>query len=212
MKKLLVVSAIALFGAMNAQSVKFGLKAGYSLSSISEKYENTSHSGDAKSSFYGGALVEIKLNSKWALQGELLYSQLGAKDEVDLGTTEMGGQVINLGVVKQKIDLSSLMIPVGAKYYLTNKLSANAGLNFVFYVSRKLEYEIAEYNTTVDDTANTYFKTFNFAPYVGFEYQLTEHFFADTRYNFGVANISQIKIDDYKMRNSFFQLGVGYKF
>jgi len=211
MKKLFLVGALALFGAVNAQ-VKFGLKAGYSMSSISEKYENTSRTGDAKSSFYGGALVEVKLNSKWALQGELLYSQLGAKDEMDLGTTVVGGQIIELGVVKQKIDLSTLMIPVGAKYFITNSFSANAGLDFVFYVSRNIEYDVPAYNTTVDDRGNAYFKTFNFAPYLGLEYQLTEHFFVDTRYNFGLANISQIKMDGYKMRNSFFQLGVGYKF
>jgi len=212
MKKLFICGAFAFFTVMNAQSTKFGLKAGYSLSNISEEYEGTTHSGDSKSSFYVGALIEVKLNPKWALQGELLFSKLGAKDEIDLESINVNQEDIYIGPVEQKVDFSSIIIPLGAKYYFTNKFSANAGLSFVFYVNRNIEYNLADYNKTANDRANKYFKTFNFGPYLGLEYQLTEHFFMDTRYTLGLANISHLSIDEYTMKNSFFQLGVGYKF
>ena len=209
MKKLLLVGALALFGAMNAQT-KFGLKAGYSLSTITEKYKNEKEKNDGKSSFYVGGLVEYKLNSKWALQGELLYSELGAKNEQEVTVLDNNDQLMN---VNSKIDirLSAIMIPIGAKYFIDPNVSINGGFAFVFYFDRNIDVDVEGIGGS-PITANGVVKTFNLAPYLGLEYNLNNGLFFDTRYNFGINNISQIKLDGYKMNNSFFQIGLGYKF
>ena len=87
MRKLFLVGALALFGAVNAQQTKFGLKAGYALSSINSKVleeileDEFGVNGDnkSKSGFFVGAFVEHKLNEKFALQGEVQYANLGGQ-------------------------------------------------------------------------------------------------------------------------------------
>lgn len=208
MKKLLLVGALALFGAINAQT-KFGLKAGYSLSTISEKYKNEKEKNDGKSSFYVGGLVEYKLNSKWALQGEVLYTQLGAKNE-DAVPVSLGDQVINVKV-KTDINLSTILIPVGAKFFVDPSFSINGGVAFGFYVNRDINVDVIGYNSMFLG-GKSYVQTFNMAPYLGLEYNLDNGLFFDTRYNFGLTNINMLKVDGYKMTNSFLQIGLGYKF
>lgn len=215
MKKVLLIAALGLLGITANAQTKFGLKGGYVMSNFTEKYDGHSRTADAKSSFYAGALAEYKLNDKWAFQGELVYADLGAKDKVDGGTVTANGQTINLGQIEEKVDLSTIMLPIGAKYFVTDGLSINGGVNFAFYVSRNIKGSAPDYNVTTSIEANSLLKTFNFAPYAGLEYAFTNKLFVDTRYNFGLSNISQsteANGKSYKMTNSFWQLGVGYKF
>ncbi|MDV3505684.1 hypothetical protein CMU89_01280 [Elizabethkingia anophelis] len=215
MKKKIFLGAFALLGFVaNAQNskVKFGIKGGYVLSTIKEKYSNMSNSGDPKSSFYVGGLVEYRIDNQWGLQGEILYADLGGRDEVNLGTQNVNGQNVYVGNVKQKTNLSTIVVPIGAKYFVTNNFTVNGGFNFAFYVSKDIKNDLTQYGTSVNISGDDILKTFNFAPYLGLEYQFDNGLFVDSRYNFGVANISKVNVDGYKVRNSFFQIGLGYKF
>lgn len=209
MKKILLLGAFSLSVITLAQKTNFGLKAGYVLSTINEKYQSEKSSNDPKSSFYVGGFLERKINDKWALQGELLYADLGAKSEQE-EVLVVNNEVINYNA-KVEINLSTILIPIGVKYYADKNFSINAGVAFGFYVDREIKVKVDRYGET-NQIANAYLKTFNFAPYLGLEYNFSEKVFLDTRYNFGLANISQIEQDDYKMRNNFWQIGVGYKF
>ena len=209
MKKFLVLSAFSLSAIALAQKTNFGLKAGYVMSTINEKYKSEKSSNDPKSSFYIGGFVERKINDKWALQGELLYADLGAKSEQE-GTLVVNDEVINYNA-EAEINLSTILIPIGVKYYADKNLSINGGVAFGFYVDREIKVKVDGYGES-NQIANAYLKTFNFAPYLGLEYKFTEKLFVDTRYNFGLANISQLEQDGYTMRNNFWQIGLGYKF
>ena len=55
-------------------------------------------------------------------------------------------------------------------------------------------------------------KSLNLAPFIGAEYQLPNGMFFDARYNIGVTNLVKDPEGDESAKNSFFQIGLGYKF
>ncbi|MBN9283154.1 MULTISPECIES: porin family protein [Flavobacterium] len=181
MKKVLL-SAVALmaFGfASNAQEVKFGAKAGLNLSSITNL-----DGGKTRTSFHVGALAEIKVADKFAVQPEVLYSSQGAKGEGD---------------VSLKMDY--INVPIMAKYYVADGFSIEAGPQVGFLMSAKLE------SVDVKDTFNTVDFGFN----AGIGYELKEGIFFQGRYNLGLTNLAK-ESGDQSRKNSVFQVSVGYKF
>lgn len=214
MKKLFLVGALALFGAMNAQETKFGVKAGYSLSTM--KLENMDMELDSKSSFYVGGLLEYKFTEKVGLQAELLYSETGGKmsesfsENVD-GVILSGNQDIDL-------KLGNLMLPISVKYYPTENFSFSGGLNFAFILSAKNKYSInvsadgESLNEAGTEDIKDETKSLNLAPFIGAEYQLPNGMFFDARYNIGVTNIVKDPMDGESAKNSFLQVGLGYRF
>lgn len=215
MKKLFLVSAIALCGAMNAQ-VKFGVKAGLALSSLKAEADNVSVSSDSKTSFYVGGLVEYKITDKFALQGEVLYSPLGGKESEEESGSYMGYDYSYK--YESDFKLGTLLVPVSAKYYITNGLAVGAGLNFGFILSAKNEYSetaVVDGNresSSEEEDIKSDVNTFNFSPFVNAEYNLSNGLFFDARYNFGVSNLVKNQFDNETLKMSFFQIGLGYKF
>lgn len=214
MKKLLLIGALALIGAnVNAQEVRFGAKAGYSLSTLKFKDGDQSESTDPSHTFYVGGLVEYKISDKFALQGEVLYSQLGGK--IDENINEEGAFI----KVKTKTILGTLLVPVSAKYFITENLSVSAGASFGFILSAKQKYVLdaglglpglelsSDDKVDIKDQVNTV----NIAPFLGAEYALENGLFFDARYNLGVSNLAKDS-GDGKLTNSFLQVGVGFKF
>ena len=113
MKKLFLVGAIALFGAMNAQT--FGLKAGMNVSSVSES--------DTKSKigFYAGALMNAPIATNFSIQPEVLYNSKGFKfDGADVTA-----------------NLDYISVPVMFQYNVVPQFYLEAGPEFSFLVSAK---------------------------------------------------------------------------
>ena len=214
MKKLLLVGALALLGThINAQEVRFGAKAGYSLSTLKIKDNGQSESSDPMHTFYVGGLVEYKISDKFGIQGEVLYSPLGGK--IDENVIEEGAFI----KVKAKTILGTLLVPVSAKYFITENLSVSAGASFGFILSAKQKYVVdaglglpgLELSTGDDVDIKDQVNTLNIAPFLGAEYALENGLFFDARYNLGVSNLAKDS-GDGKMTNSFLQVGVGFKF
>lgn len=226
MKKILLASALALFGIMNAQ-VKFGVKGGYSLSNL-----KVSNFGDfapeSKSTFYVGGLVEGKISDNVRLQGELVYSTLGANIDEKMN---YGGYYLN---IENKTNLGTLLVPVSVKYYPTKEgLALMGGVNFGFIISAKENNKVS-HNLPASDLYGRYlssingkkdigdeFKTFDLAPFIGAEYNFSNGLFIETRYNIGALNVLEIMPDEVmgvrvskkpKAFNRYWQLGIGYKF
>ena len=213
MKKLFFVGAVALFASVNAQEVKFGAKAGYAMSTISMSIDGLglTINTNSKSTFYAGALVEYQLNDKFALQGEVLYSPLGGEYTVE--ESFMGDSF----KATSKVDLGTLLIPIGAKYYVSEQFALGAGLNFGIIMSAKNNYTetttvggVTETVSTSEDMKDE-INSLNLAPYLGAEYNLSNGLFFDARYNLGVSNLAKDS-GEGKWKNSFFQVGLGYKF
>ncbi|MFD2562171.1 porin family protein [Aquimarina rubra] len=201
-KKLLVVLFLGLITVMNAQeeSIRFGAKAGLNLANITgDGTENL----DMRTSFHIGALVEIPLSDKFALQPELMYSAQGAKFEFsDFGLTD-----------ESTIKLDYLNIPVMAKFYVVEGLSIQAGPQLGILLSAKEEGEDSidgEYEEDIKDFVSSIDLGLNF----GLGYQLEAGIFFEGRYNLGLTNINDDDeaVDDSSVRNSVIQFSVGYKF
>src|SRR5690606_25684811 len=213
MKKIIFLGAVALFGVMNAQSTKFGIKGGYSLSTLQKESDILTTSSDGKSTYYVGGLVEHKLNNKFALQGEILYSLLGGWYSMSRYSSEF------LYNYEADIKLATLQVPLMAKFYFTENIALAGGVNLGFILSADEEWT-AKYLSLTDemstysvrDDMNDEIGSVNFAPFIGAEYNLGNGLFVDARYNIGVSNLNSSGLEDELLKVGFFQAGLGYKF
>lgn len=218
MKKLLLVASVILFGVtVSAQETRFGAKAGYSMSTLKFKDNSNVENTDPMHTFYVGGLVEHKFSDTFGIQGEVLYSPLGGKISESV---EDPDDVANYIKVQNKTTLGTLLIPVSAKYFISESFSISAGASFGVILSAKTKtvadlglglipgLEIsADDERDIKDDINT----LNIAPFLGAEFMLENGLFFDARYNYGVSNLAKDS-GDGKLTNSFLQVGVGFKF
>ncbi|MFS4474480.1 porin family protein [Chryseobacterium sp. T20] len=211
MKKNFFFASLFVFsGFINAQtqqpaktesSISFGVKGGYSLSSM-KLFDDKP---DSKSYFYAGILAEQPISSKFGVQAEVLYTQLGGKISYPITIQNTQG---SLGNMNYTYSLTQIQVPISAKYYIIPNLSASAGMNIGFNISTKQE---ASSRITGTEKRNyDGVKTLNLFPFLGAEYKLSNKFFVDAKYNFNFIEIS--KNNTLPMKVGFLQAGVGYRF
>lgn len=197
-KVLLTAAAIFAFGFANAQEVKFGVKAGLNMASLSggDAYYG---SYGSKAGFHVGGLAEIKINDKFSVQPELLYSLKGADFNYGFGGA--------FGLATDKLNLSYIDVPVMVKFYPIERLSAELGPNVAFLMSAERVQ-----NTTIDVKDN--FNSIDFGMNIGAGYELKQGIMFQLRYNLGLADISKTATGATNVtdKNSVFQVSVGYKF
>jgi len=215
MKKLLLIASVAVMGvAVKAQETRFVVKAGYSLSTIKvdeAQDDLEARSTDPSHTFYIGGLVEHKFGDKFGVQGEVLYSPLGGKEDYNVSEGQLYFRE------KSKLTFGTLLIPVSAKYFITENMSVSLGASFGVILSAKQKTVIdaglglpgldIEGDDDVDIKNDV--NTLNIAPFLGAEYMLENGLFFDARYNYGISDLSK---SEGKVTNSFLQIGVGFKF
>lgn len=203
-KNIFFVVLLAISSFINAQKtpetpISIGVKGGYTLSSM--KIYNTTL--PSKSSFYIGALAEYPLSQKFAIQGELEYTQLGGKDVYPWYKFD-GVLWTYMGDREYDYQIHQIQVPISLKYYFIPNLSASAGINLGFTASTKIKVT-DKFGDTYDGD-NDGIKKMMFFPFISAEYKINKNFFVDTRYNFNfIENASPVNI-------GFFQAGVGYRF
>jgi hypothetical protein len=219
MKRLLLIAAVAVMGSSAyAQEFRFGPKVGFAMSTmkIDENQDDLGKRNmSPKYTFYIGGMAEYKINDNFGFQAELLYSSLGAKekiDGIDAGVMFVGEQT--------KVNLGTLLVPVSAKYFISENFSIAAGANFGVILSAKqktvigsdfVDMEIEGESGEGEVDIKNEIKKLNIAPFVGVEYMFENGFFIDGRYSYGVSNLSNDGSGG-KVTNSFAQIGVGFKF
>ena len=181
MKKILLVTVIAVLGLtnVNAQEIQFGAKGGLNFASISG--DNTGYV-DPVTAFNFGLVAEIPISEKFYFQPELMYSGQGYSFNDDT------------------IALNYLNIPLMGKYYLTKGFSLEAGPQIGFLLSAKND------KTDVKDS----FNTVDFGVNFGLGYKLDNGLNFGARYNLGLSDINNIDNSSNKNRIGEFQLSVGY--
>lgn len=173
--------SICAFGFTNAQETKFGVKGGLNIASLTNLSYTKSLVG-----FNIGGFAEIKLNEKFAIQPELLYSGQGAK-YID-GT---------------KSNLNYVNVPIMAKYFITEELNIEAGPQVGFLMSAK------EDGTDIKDLV----KSTDFGVNLGAGYDITKNIGLNLRYCLGLSGVDkEILAGNKSSKNSVIQLSVGYKF
>lgn len=209
-KNIFFITVFAFSAIFNAQentkdqaSMSFGVKGGYSLSNM--KFFGTGL--DSKSYFYLGIAAEQPLSSKFGLQAELLYTQLGGKDAYPWYEL-VGNEVVDVGDMQFDYKFNQIQVPISVKYYIVPELSASVGMNLGFNISSKVKMN------TVFDEAETHnyesLKTLNLFPFLGAEYKINQKFFVDARYNFNFIEMNRSNAVPTKI--GFLQAGVGYRF
>lgn len=167
---------------INAQNVDIGFKTGLNISNFTGGDVGRNNLFD----FHIGGLAEFKITEKISLQPELLYSRQGSEAE---------------NSVKIKVDY--LAIPLMAKYYVTEKFSLEAGPQLSFLVNDK-----AEFNDSSIPDADVDASSFDFGLNIGFAYNINSNLFAQIRYNYSITTV----VENPDIKNSVFQISMGYKF
>lgn len=219
-KNLFLAAAIALASFSNAlaQEMNWGVKAGANYSTLSG---NEGGETDYLLGLHAGILAEIMINPQFALQPELLYSMEGAESSFSFTEEDMSFSS------EQKIKLGYLQFPVMLKYFVTDGFSLQAGPQLGYLLSAKNEYKFSsnfseEWDMDESGTENIReeLKKVSFGVNFGFGYEFENNLFLQARYHLGVADIDntqeepdpEFEIDFPNIKNSSFQLSVGYQF
>ncbi|KUJ61824.1 hypothetical protein AR687_11450 [Flavobacteriaceae bacterium CRH] len=189
----IILSALAViaFGYTNAQSTRFGVKAGLNLTTFAggNYYDANSLVG-----FHVGGFAEIKIIEKLAIQPEVLFSTQGAKFD--------GGFDGDWDT-----KLNYINIPVLAKFFITKQFTVEAGPQIGFLVSAKEDGQ----------DAKDFYKSTDFGFNFGAGYNFTDNLSVGLRYTVGLSNIGDYETDDTEEyldspKNSVLALSLAYKF
>lgn len=205
--KRIIVLFIALLGfnSMEAQKVKYGIKAGLNIANLNID-QNGFPSTSSVANVHAGFFAEMQLSKKVAFQPELLYSAQGAKFDYLIDDGE------GLYSTENTFKLAYLNVPLMIKYYPESKLFLEAGPQVGFLTSARLKTKVIGYGAS-SRNADDAFKNIDFGFNVGAGYNFSKHVTANARYNFGLSNIAEKDPgESVKVKNSVFSLSLGYIF
>lgn len=206
MKKFIFFTVLSIFcfivnaqdNQSNSSDINFGLKGGLNFTMIAG---DDTEEFDGRMAFHAGVVAEFQISEKFSFQPELLYSSQGDK------MTSEGMDV--------DFKLDYLNIPLLAKYYVAEGFSLEAGPQFGFLLSSKVEAG----GVSID--IKDMMKGIDFGVDFGVGYKLENGLNFAARYNLGLSNIVEndgailgetISSDNTKNHNEVFQLSVGYFF
>lgn len=188
---------MGLTGAAQAQSARFGIKAGASLTNFTGKGAD---GADYKFGFNGGFLANFGLNDVVSIQPEVLYSMKGAK-----GSDSLYGSNVTATATLKYIDVPVLVhINAGGLFF---ELGPQVG--FLASATAKAEANGQSYSEDV----KSQLKTVDFGYAAGLGYQMAAGPGIGLRYNGGFIDVNKDNTSsDYATRNGAFQLYLTYLF
>ena len=204
-KTILVAVALLGFGISFAQEevksvadVKFGVKGGMNLANIVGD-----DAGDANNyvGFNAGFFVEIPITNKLTFQPELIYSAQGSKSE----------GIIDGYNVDATLKFNYINVPMMFKYQVVNKFSLEAGPYVGFLTSAKLNFDIEGLGSDTVDMKDDV-KSTDFGIGIGMNYEFSDVIFANARYQAGLTEIGDSDAGGNSVKNSVFQIGLGFRF
>lgn len=197
---LLLIFSLMCFGGVQAQEYfNFGIKGGVNFGNFAGDDAEESDF-KVRTGFHIGVLAEIMLAERFALQPEILYSSQGGKATLEDFDEFMGE---NMDV---QLKLDYISVPVLLKYFVIPGLSIEAGPQFSFTVDSQAEVSFEGEEASVDITDET--EKFDLGLAVGLGYGLPQGFLVQARYARGFSDV----YTDSDIRNTLFQVSVGYKF
>ena len=182
--------------AAQAQSIKYGVKAGVSLTNVTNSGDDAAN----KFGFNGGVLANFAINDMFSIQPEVLYSNKGLKEKNSSN---------NLRLALNYID-----VPVLAKV-----ATGATGLFFELgpQVGFRTSAEVKDSNTSL--SLNDAVKSVDFGYAAGLGFQTESGAMVGLRYNGGFTNVAKdngsvmgLPTTGGSGKNSAFQLYVGYMF
>ena len=203
MKKLILSAAVAVLGVvgMNAQNVntealQLGVRAGLNMANLNGDIP-AGIKTKSLTGFHVGLFTEFPVAPKFSVQPEVIYSEQGAKLESSI-------EGINTSA---DMKLQYINVPILAKYYIADGFNLQAGPQIGFLTGAKIKGDGDEIDIK-DDLKGT-----DFGLLLGAGYKMPMGLTIDARYNLGFSNIyDDNELDDIKLKNGVFQVGLGYQF
>ena len=161
------ILTIASLSSVNAQKISYGVTAGYHNLSMNVSAGGFGISAN-KSGFFVGFTAEFEVSEKFSIQPELQYANS---------------------------DESTLVMPIMAKYYVSEKFNLQAGPQLDIFLN-----------------APTGFTSLGVGVGFGGGYDITDEIFLSTRYSLGLSNRAQNAPAGASIKFDIFQIGVGYRF
>lgn len=229
MKKYVVtlMFIVGILGSINAQEVKFGIKAGMNLSTLGSDLKNDFKEFDmsqkTRIGFHIGAFVDVEIIENFYIQPGLFYSSKGVKAK-ESGYEE----TLNLNYLEIPI-LASYRIAISDKvkwhinagpylaYGLGGKIKTKDDSNWDddddwdYYSARSEDYDDDGVNNKVFDKNGGDLKRFDFGLSLGTGVEFNA-FYVGLKYDLGLVNIAGNSWDKTKIKNSNFAISVGYTF
>jgi opacity protein-like surface antigen len=201
MKKivLIVLGIVLTYGVSNAQ-VRFGIKAGGTLSNITVKEEGISIKSDPKFGFEVGGLLEYSFSESLSLQPELLYVNSGGKFDAGL---------LDENAIFQ---FNQLQLPVNLKYKIGTdnlKFFVTAGPYLGYLFSAKIKVGPVSVDAFTEELG-LQLKHLDLGLGVGFGAEISSKFIVGAGYKYGLANLTESK--GITVKSGMFNLSVGYLF
>lgn len=203
-KTILFVAMLATIAVSNAQEITFGAKAGLNVSSASV---DRGYDTDISSlvGVHVGGFANFKLDEKFAVQPELLFSTQGFKEYLN-----DGGYIYD-----DKIKLTYINLPINFQYAIVPKFNVEAGPQIDFLLSGKADGK--HYDPMFDETAiqnnvdiKDSLKGVVFGFNIGAGYAITPKLSMNVRYHLGLSEADDM--EGVKVKNRNLQAGLSYSF
>lgn len=203
MKKKLFVFAllIAIASFTQAQSTRFGVTAGATLSTFQMKADNVSIKSDAKIGFTAGVFADIALADNFSFQPGLNFTQKGGKFN---SNDELFGDAT--------LTFSYLELPLNVLYKApagNGKFFAGVGPSLAYGLGgkAKADGESEDIKFGGDENEDD-FKPFDFGGNIIAGYELSNGLSFSLNFNTTLNNFSHDS--DVKAKNTYFGLRIGY--
>ncbi len=186
----------------SSSSVRFGVKAGMNVSSLSK--DGTLDDVKSKIGFNAGAFASIPVAASFTVQPEVLYSQYGSKSNYTAGGTKYSVAT----------NLDYITVPVMLQYNFVPNFYVEAGPEFGLMVSakEKVKNESNGASATSDNFKDE-LNSFNFGVGIGAGYYFTDNIGVTARYVAGVTDYAKDRPSNSDaVRNNTLQVGLAYKF
>lgn len=198
---LLVISMVMIDTNAQNPNISFGIKGGANYATYTPKYPIPEIKDIYYSSlmgFYVGGFVNFEISKKFKIQPELVFARQGSKssnDNVELRIDDM----ILLNDFKSNIYEYTLILPIVAQYYFTDKFYGEAGPQIGYIVDKKDKFT-ENYFGTDDKVPEFDYERFDFGFSLGVGFKISEKIGINTRYFFGLL----------EKKSSVFNLGLEY--
>ncbi len=185
-------SSVATFAQHAVGSFNLQPKVGVNIANLTEIKDS-----DPRIGLAAGVEGEYQAGDIFSVSAGVLYSMQGAKQEFS---------VLNQ-TFKRTYKLDYINVPIMANVYVTKGLAVKLGVQPGFLVSSTNKAEAKTFLGSGSTTNEIKAKSVDFSIPVGISYEYN-NFQLDARYNWGLTKV----FENFKAKNSVFQITLGYKF